>query len=152
LGDTKKACSCSPNQIVNYKKRLSGPLLDRIDMHIFVPALDADKLTLKTETLSGTTSKEIRERVFKARERQKMRLKNEKIFTNGEMGTKQIKTYCTLTPDAEAMVKKAIDTLNLSVRVYFKLVKLSRTIADLENKDVIEMSHMAEALQYRISE
>ncbi|MFA6005146.1 MAG: YifB family Mg chelatase-like AAA ATPase [Patescibacteria group bacterium] len=152
LGDTKKGCSCSPNQIVQYKKRLSGPLLDRIDMHIFVPAIDSNKLTLSATAVSGTSSFEVRNRVFKARERQKNRLKNERVFTNGEMGTKEIKTYCKLTPEAEEIVKKAIDTLNLSVRVYFKLIKLSQTIADLDNKDVIELSHMAEALQYRVGE
>jgi len=149
LGHPKKACHCSPSSIIKYKKRLSGPILDRIDIHIDLPPVDEEKLT---QYSGGKKSKEIKEQVILARERQKKRFQNTSIKTNGEMTTKEIKEYCQLTTDAENLLKQAISRFSLSARSYFKIIKISQTIADLEGKEKIESPFIAEALQFRLNE
>ncbi len=149
LGHPKRQCRCLPGAILKYKKRVSGPLLDRIDLHVDVPVIPEDKLT-SFETESN--SREIKKRVVNARKRQKDRFKNEKIITNAEMSSAQVKKYCLLTPEATNLLKQAISRLSLSARSYFKTIKISQTIADLATDGRIKSTHVAEALQYREKE
>jgi len=144
--DPTQECTCSASQIANYQKKISGPLLDRIDLHIEVPRVKFEKLT-SDET--GETSAQIRDRVTKARAIQHHRFENLNIFTNSEMGNKEIRQYCQLGADAIEMLRQAVSQLNLSARGYNRIIKLARTIADLENCGNIELKHVAEALQYR---
>jgi magnesium chelatase family protein len=146
LGHEKKACHCLPGAVLKYRKKLSGPLLDRIDLHIDVPSVPEEKLT---SNISSESSLKVRERVAKAREIQKERFKNLKIFNNGEMSSAQIKRFCKLSLEAEDLLKQAISKLSLSARSYFKTVKIGQTIADLNGAKKIEASFIAEALQFR---
>jgi len=146
LGHEKKPCHCLPGTILKYKKRLSGPLLDRIDLHIDVPSVSEEKLT---SNILSESSQKVRERVVKAREIQKKRFEGLKIFTNGEMSSAQIKKFCQLTPEAINILKQAISKLSLSARSYFKTIKIGQTIADLKGREKIEASYVAEALQFR---
>lgn len=146
LGHKKKPCHCLPGTILKYRKRLSGPLLDRIDLHIDVSSVSEDKLT---NNILSESSQIVRTRVVKAREIQKKRLKGLKIFNNGEMSSAQINNFCQLTPEAVNLLKQAIVKLSLSARSYFKTIKISQTIADLNGKENIKASYVAEALQFR---
>lgn len=146
LGHEKKPCHCLPGAILKYRKRLSGPLLDRIDLHIDVPSVSEEKLT---SNILSESSQKVRERVVEARKIQKKRFKELKIFTNGEMSSSQIKKFCQLTPEAINLLKQAISKLSLSARSYFKTIKISQTIADLNGKKIINASYVAEALQFR---
>lgn len=146
LNDTLKECICAPSQIIRYKRKLSGPLLDRIDLHIEVPRLKYEEMAKES---FGETSKIVRERVSKARETQASRFKNERILTNREMSIRHIKKYCALDETAEKMMKSAVSSMGFSTRTYHRLLKISRTIADLENSENIKPQHLAEALQYR---
>lgn len=146
LGHPKKPCRCLPGAVLKYKKRLSGPLLDRIDLHIDVPPVEDNDLT--NDVLSES-SRSIRTRVVKARMKQKQRLKGLKIFTNGEMGVAEIKKFCHLNGEATELLKKAISRLSLSARSYFKTIKIAQTIADLNGLETIESQAVAEALQFR---
>lgn len=147
LGHPKKSCRCLPGAILKYKRRLSGPLLDRIDLHVDVPPVEEEKLITN---LPSESSSDIRKRVIEARERQKKRFRETAIKTNGEMTTKHIKDFCQLTKEAEELLKQAISRLSLSARSYFKIIKISQTITDLAGYDTIQASHIAEALQFRI--
>lgn len=149
LNHPKRHCSCLPGMIIKYRKRLSGPFLDRIDLHIDVPSVEQEKLTTLQE---GEPSSTIRTRVIEAHTRQKKRLENVGISTNGEMTSKMIRQFCKLTPDAEEILKQAIDRFSLSARSYFKIIKVGQTIADLSGKDTIERSHITESLQFRFYE
>lgn len=149
LGHPKKPCQCFPNAIIKYKKRLSGPLLDRIDIHVNAPPVQEDKLI---STFSSEPSEQIRNRVIRAREKQSLRFKDLKTKTNGEMSTAEIKKACKLTNDATNLLKQAISRLSLSARSYFKIIKIGQTIADLADKNKVESSFIAEALQYRVKE
>lgn len=149
LGHPKRHCRCLPGTILKYKKRVSGPLLDRIDLHVDVPAIPEDKLTSYE---LGIKSCEVRKKVILTRERQKIRLKELKIKTNGEMNSAQVRKYCLLTDEAVTLLKQAISRLSLSARSYFKTIKISQTIADLEGTENIKSHHVAEALQYREKE
>jgi len=146
LGDRRHTCSCLPGQIAKYKRRLSGPLLDRIDIHLEVPAVEVDKLSSDLLTESSSV---IRDRVIKAREIQRQRLKGSHVNTNSEMGNKEIKQFCVVTQEGLDLLKRAISSLNLSARSYHRVLKLSRTIADLSSSPNIEVQHIAESLQYR---
>jgi len=151
LNHPKKPCICLPGQILNYQKRMSGPILDRIDIHINVPFVEVGKLRQDTpEVKEVHTSGVIRLQVVAARKIQEIRLKNDYIFTNGEMRNKQIKKYCRLSEDAERLLQTAADKFQLSARSYFRVIKISWTIADLERAEGIEYNHVAEALQYRV--
>jgi len=146
-GHREKDCICSPYQIQKYKNKISGPLLDRIDIHIEVPALKVSELTdMKT---AGEASKVIRERIVKAREIQNRRFKGSKIHSNAQMQTKDIKKFCVLTGPAENMLKSAVEKLGFSARAYDRIIKVARTIADLAASEEIKPEHIAEAVQYR---
>ncbi|HSA05599.1 MAG TPA: YifB family Mg chelatase-like AAA ATPase [Candidatus Gastranaerophilales bacterium] len=146
-GDAKKACVCSDHQVKRYWSRLSGPLLDRIDLQIEVARLSDDELLNKTS--SAESSFEIRKRVIAARKIQVNRFKSENIISNSQMTPKLVKKYCKLDQDSENLLKAAITRFNLSGRAYDRILKLSRTIADLKQSENIAASHIAEAIQYR---
>lgn len=144
--DPGRRCICSPMQVANYHKKVSGPLLDRIDIHVEVPRVEFEKLS-KDNLSEG--SEKIRERVEKARARQTKRFVGTNIKANSEMKNKEIKEYCKLDEKSMELLRQAMDFMHLSARGYHRIIKLSRTIADLEGKDDIETAHVAEALQYR---
>ena len=150
LNHPKKACKCLPMQVLNYQKRLSGPILDRIDIHVSVPFVEPFKLKESGE--DREKSGVIRDRVMRARRIQEKRLVAEKIYCNAEMRNKQIKSYCKLTPDAERLLQQAANQWQLSARSYFRIIKVSQTITDLVGEEGISYNHVAEALQYRIRE
>jgi len=147
FGDDKKQCTCSEFQINRYKSRLSGPLLDRIDIQIHTRRLDDDEI-LNNQKLAESST-EIRKRVVEARKVQLERYKNDGILTNSELTPKLIKKYCQIDDKSKEFLKNAINKFNLSARAYDRLLKISRTIADLENSENIEFSHIAKALQLR---
>lgn len=146
-GDPKKSCTCNGSQIHRYRSRISGPLIDRIDIHIEVPPVTIRELSLDRE---GESSEKIRERVIKARKIQEERFKGKKIYANSQMTTRMIKKYCPLNDNAEMLLEKAIEKFGLSPRAYHRIQKVARTIADLEMKENIEESYVAEAIQYRV--
>lgn len=148
LGDRKRNCACMPGQIAKYKRRISGPFLDRVDIYLEVPAVEVDKLSSDLEVSS---SSEIRKKVTAARKIQLQRFKG-RILTNSEMSNNNIKEYCALTQEGLDLLKMAISSLNLSARGYHRVLKLSRTIADLAGIEDIQAEHIAEALQYRSRE
>lgn len=141
-----KTCVCMPGQVSRYGKKLSGPLLDRIDIHLDVPSLPVDKLT--NEAVSED-SKTVRKRVIKARKIQEKRFKGKNILTNSEMNNSHIKQFCIVEKEGMDLLKMAISKLNLSARSYYRVLKLSRTIADLDGSEIITNKHLAESLQYR---
>ena len=145
--DPYHTCKCSPNQIKNYISRVSGPLLDRIDLHVEVPALKSEEITNKQE---GEPSREIKMRITGAREIQNRRYRKVKsVYCNAQMFPRHIRKYCSLGEDAERLLKIAIDRLGLSARAYDRILKVSRTIADLEGSEQIQSHHISEAVQYR---
>ena len=146
LGDSKHQCTCTPGQIHRYRRRVSGPLLDRIDIHIEVPAVPYKELSTE---ISGEKSETIRERVVRARMLQLERFRSDKIYCNGQMKTRHIRKYCKLKDDAQRHLETAMQKLGLSARAYARILKLSRTIADLESSEDILSHHISEAIQYR---
>jgi len=150
LGDEKKQCRCLPGQIIRYQKRLSGPLLDRIDLHVEVPAVKVEKLT--GEGVIGEESKSIKKRVQTARGLQRKRFKGTKIKSNAEMQTRDIKKYCSLDNDSLNLLRQAVSQMSLTARSYYRVIKLARTIADLAGEEKVIIAHLAEALQYRPKE
>ncbi|MEA2098331.1 MAG: YifB family Mg chelatase-like AAA ATPase [Patescibacteria group bacterium] len=144
--DPDRDCSCSPAQIIKYQKKISGPLLDRIDLHIEVPRIKFEKLA---DGSLAESSKSIRVRVEKARKIQQERFKNKKILTNSEMSSQEVKEFCKTNEQTIELLKTAVNQFQLSARSFYKILKLARTIADLEEKENIESTHIAEALQYR---
>jgi magnesium chelatase family protein len=144
--DATRPCSCSPQQIRRYLMRISGPLLDRIDIHIEVPRLLQDQLMGQP---TGENSKDIRERVRTARQIQTDRFNGLPLYCNAHMQSKHLRQFCVLDESGKDLLRTAINQLNLSARAYDRILKLSRTIADLEGKDNIEVHHIAEAIQYR---
>jgi magnesium chelatase family protein len=146
FGDSRHQCSCTAGQIHRYRARLSGPLIDRIDIHLEVPSVPYRELS---DEHAGERSDAIRERVIRAREVQLERLRKEKLYSNGQMKTKHIKKYCTPVPEAKDLLETAIERLGLSARAYTRILKLSRTIADMEGVEDIAAHHVSEAVQYR---
>lgn len=144
LGDSR--CHCTASEISKYKGRISGPLMDRIDIYIETPDVTYSDLN---STEVSETSAEIKKRVTAARNIQLKRYKNEGIFFNSQLSPKQTTKYCILEKNAENFVKTAFESLNLSARAYHKILKISRTIADMEGSDIIKLEHTAEAMQYR---
>ena len=165
LTDPDRECQCSPSQIQKYKRRISGPLLDRIDLHIEVPPVKYDKLSSEKV---AEESADIRKRVESARQNQLKRFADSSINpvrsrtqasvtsngikTNSEMGTKEIKKFCPIDETTRELLKNAVQQLHLSARSFYRILKLSRTIADLSNEENIKTQHIAEALQYRPKE
>jgi magnesium chelatase family protein len=145
----KKSCTCSENQIQKYQKRVSGPILDRIDLHIQVMPVDASDFK---DNQAGSEflepSDKIRNRVISARQKQEARFADEIICSNSQMKNSHIKKYCKLLPEVEEILRQASLKFNLSARSYMKMIKVARTIADLDNSTEITVPHMAEALQY----
>jgi len=146
LGDPRHQCTCTPGQIHRYRRRVSGPLLDRIDIHIEVPAVPYKELSTE---YTGEKSEGIRERVLKARNLQLERFRSDKIYCNGQMKARHIKKYCKLKDDAHSLLDAAMQRLGLSARAYMRILKVSRTIADLEGSENIRSHHVSEAIQYR---
>ena len=130
----------------NYTSRISGPLLDRIDIHVEVPALKYSEISGDSD---GETSHEIRQKVQRARDVQRDRFGKEKIYTNAHMGVRQIKKFCKIDEDCKKLLKQAIQNLGLSTRAHDKILKISRTIADLAGTDQIRVEHLSEAIQCR---
>ena len=144
--DPKKACRCGTTQVYKYRSKISGPLLDRIDIHIEVPPARYQELS---GDLPAECSGEIKERVDKARTIQKGRLAAESIFYNAQMSHKQVRSFCCLGKEENELLKMAMTELNFSARAYDKILKVSRTIADLAGNEDIKTEHLAEAIQYR---
>ena len=145
-GSSVKECTCTLDQIKRYQKKISGPLLDRIDIQIEVPAVNYDEISSLERAES---SQEIRKRVIRCRQLQKKRYEGEGILTNAELTAPLVKKYCHLTKEAETMLKQAFSVLGLTARGYDKIIKVARTVADLEESEQIEMHHLAEAISYR---
>jgi len=140
-----KECSCS-SSIARYQKRISGPLLERIDIYVEVPRVDYEKLADKRQIENSAT---IRTRVQAARERQLQRFTGTKLTCNAEMGPSEVRDFCNVEPSAEKLLKAAMQQLHLSARAFHRVLKLARTIADLADTDLIAANHVAEAIQYR---
>lgn len=149
-GDPERACACSPFQISRYRQKISGPILDRIDLHIDVPRVKFEKLEAR-ET-GAEKSRNIRERVESARAIQKERFANTAFLTNAEMTSNMVKEFCALNPQTREILRNAVTQMKLSARGYMRVLKVARTIADLAESPNIEVLHLAEALQYRFKE
>ena len=145
--DTKRECRCSSRQITTYRNKISGPLLDRIDIHIEVPSMDYQEIAALNP---GELSSDIRQRATNARKVQNERFsKSKTMHSNAEMGAKQVQKYCKLNDDSANLLKSAISELNFSARAYNRILKVSRTIADLDASENIQPTHVSEAVQYR---
>ncbi|MDR3631827.1 MAG: YifB family Mg chelatase-like AAA ATPase [Desulfocapsaceae bacterium] len=147
LGDKRNSCRCNPGQIQRYESRLSGPLLDRIDMHLHVPAVPFHEMS---SLKKGESSRRIRERVVTTRDIQKIRFKDRPhLHCNSQMGPKEVEKYCALDARSLQLLEKGIERLRLSARAYHRILKIARTIADMDNQERIQSPHIAEAIQYR---
>lgn len=146
FGSNINKCTCSKNVVNKYLSKISGPLLDRIDIQIEVEEINYKKINNNNFT---ETSKQIKERINKARNLQKKRYEMDKITTNSELTPKLITKYCILNSESKKMLEKSFEKLKLTARAYHKIIKIARTIADLDNKENIEVYHIAEAIQYR---
>ena len=146
LGDRQRACRCTGAQVQHYHAKISGPLLDRIDIHLDVPALKTEDLL---NAPSGESSTTIRSRVIKARTRQLERFQGEKIYANAQMSHRHIKKFCGLDKTSQKLLREAVESLGLSARAHDKILKLARTIADIDEKEDISPAHLAEAIGYR---
>jgi magnesium chelatase family protein len=146
FNDPSRECTCTPPIIQRYVSKISGPLLDRIDIHIDMPAVRFQELR---QEAGGETSDAIRARVVKARERQLERFQGEKIYCNAQMSSRQLRKYCNIAADSERLLESAMSRLGLSARAHDRILKVSRTIADLEGAEDISTTHISEAIQYR---
>jgi magnesium chelatase family protein len=146
FGDSTHECTCSMQAVTRYQQRISGPLLDRIDIYAEVPRVDYDKLS--SDRL-GEPSANIRERVEKAREKQRQRFTSGKLLSNADMGPKEVRENCILDEAGKALIKAAMRQLGLSARAFHRILKVSRTIADLDGSESIGTVHISEAIHYR---
>ena len=146
LGDGRRPCKCRPMQIERYMGRISGPLLDRIDLHIEVPAVPFQELAA---TADGTSSASMREQVLQARQAQRRRFGMDGHRLNGRMNSRQLRRYCVLDDEGRGLLKSAMEELGLSARAHDRILRVSRTIADLEGADDIRPEHLSEAINYR---
>jgi len=149
LTDPDKDCICSSRQVENYRSKLSWPLIDRVDIFIEVPKVKTEKFKVWEDYSWAETSLDIKKRVQKARDIQLGRFKNQKISFNSEMTTKEINRFCLLDSDTDNLLKQAVNNLNLSARSYYRIIKLARTIADLEWEENILSKHVLESLSFR---
>lgn len=145
-GDPVQECRCAPSAVARYQKRISGPLLDRIDIHLEVPRVEYEKLADKR---AGEASAAVRARVEAARARQAERFAGSASLTNADMGPRDVTEHAALDPAGEGLLKAAVHQLHLSARSYHRVLKLARTIADLAGAERVAVAHLAEALQYR---
>jgi magnesium chelatase family protein len=145
-GDPKHECNCTHQQIVRYRSKISGPLLDRIDIHVEVPAVPYRDLMGK---VPAEPSEYIRKRVSASRKIQSRRFAKTPIYCNAQMGSRHIKKYCNIDDASEKLLEAAVDKLGLSARAYNRVLKIARTIADLEGTPDIQIRHISEAVQYR---
>ncbi|MFA6908991.1 MAG: YifB family Mg chelatase-like AAA ATPase [Patescibacteria group bacterium] len=145
-GHPQRQCVCPPAAVTKYQKRISGPLLDRIDLHVEVPHVEFEKLT---DTSVGETSEQIRSRIILARNCQQKRFGNRRIFTNAEMSPRELRAWCAVDSASAQILRQAVERLRLSARSYIRILKIARTIADIEGQECIGSVHVAEALQYR---
>jgi magnesium chelatase family protein len=145
--DRLRTCTCSPSKIQRYRSKISGPLLDRIDIHIEVARLTKEELLA---TKPGEPSAKIRDRVQRARDIQKERFAGLPIFCNACMTSSQVRKYCLTSSKALSLLEKAVEELQLSARAFERILKVARTIADLASEETIEVHHLAEAIQYRV--
>ncbi len=146
LGDSRRQCTCTPAQVNNYRGKISGPLLDRIDIQVEVSSVDYDDLS---ETKKGESSKSIKERINRTRKIQLERYKDLNIYSNSQLSAGLLEKYCPLGEQENAILKAAFDNLGLSARAHSRILKVARTIADLDASDDIKTTHIAEAIQYR---
>src|SRR6516164_7061977 len=144
--DPRRACSCTPPQVERYLSKISGPLLDRIDLHVEVPAVPFTQLA---EMPPGAPSSDFRAQVLAARSRQAGRFGHDGPLVNGRMTPRQLRKFCKLKPEAVSILKAAMEELGLSARAHDKVLRVARTIADLESSDEIKPQHIAEAVGYR---
>jgi magnesium chelatase family protein len=146
FGSKDRACTCTPAAVDRYRGKISGPLLDRIDLHVEVPAVPVQELSRRR---AGENSAQVRARVIEARGRQTERFKATRVRANGQMSLKQIYTYCELDTQGRGLIERAVERLGLSARAYARILKISRTIADLAGEDRVSPVHVAEAIGYR---
>ncbi|MBW3670456.1 MAG: YifB family Mg chelatase-like AAA ATPase, partial [Acidobacteria bacterium] len=146
FNDHRRDCACTPMQIGRYLGRISGPLLDRIDLQVEVPALSPEEIS---QMKPGESSAAIRERVEAARDIQRQRLSGEPIVSNAQMTTRHLREYCGLSGESQGILDRAVEKLGLSARAYDRILKVARTIADLEQVSGIGPEHLSEAIQYR---
>jgi magnesium chelatase family protein len=144
--DPRRECRCTLRQIENYRRRISGPLLDRIDIHVDVPPVEYRDLA---SSRTGERSADVRERVVAARQRQHARLQGTHIFTNAQMQRRHVKKWCGPDDDGQLLLRQAMEALGLSARAYDKILKVARTIADLEGREKVLSHHISEAINYR---
>ena len=145
-GDPFRQCTCSPSLVSRYQKRISGPFIDRVDIFVEVPHIDYDKLT---DDRLGEKSDKVQARVEAARSIQHERFKGTRLACNAEMTPAEVRESCQVEESAQSLLKAAMKQLYLSARAFHRILKLARTIADLENADIIKAHHLAEAIQYR---
>ena len=145
-GDRTRECHCSPQQIQRYRGRLSGPLLDRLDIHLEIPAVVVSELS---HDGSAESSIAIRERVSAARAKQAQRFQADGLFTNAQLKPRHLKKYCSIDEQGKKLLEQAVDRLGLSARAYGRILRVARTIADLADSERLEPPHLAEAIQYR---
>jgi magnesium chelatase family protein len=146
FGHPRRRCRCTPNQVEKYVGKISGPLMDRIDIHLEVPAVDLDRMR---SAAVGESSVTMRAKVLRAREIQRMRFKNKPGMVNARMGPRLLRQHCQLDPMCEAIMRSAVQEMGLSARAHDKILRVARTIADLEGTTLIKSEHVAEAIQYR---
>jgi magnesium chelatase family protein len=147
FNDPTRECACTPPIIQRYVSKISGPLLDRIDIHIDMPAVRIQELR---QEAGGDTSETIHIRVIQARERQLERFQGEKVYCDARMSSQQIRKYCDIAPDCVHMLESAMNRPGLSARAHDRILKVARTIVDLDAQENIDNAHLTEAIQYRL--
>ena len=145
-GDPFRQCTCPPSLVSRYQRRISGPFIDRVDIFVEVPHIDYEKLA---DNRLGEKAEKVRARVIAARSRQRQRFNGTKLTCNTEMTPTEVREFCLAEESAQSLLKMAMEQLHLSARAFHRILKLGRTIADLENSDIIKAHHLAEAIQYR---
>jgi magnesium chelatase family protein len=146
LGDAKRPCKCGPQQVERYMGRISGPLLDRIDLHIEVPSVPFQELAA---TADGTSSAAMRQQVNRARAAQRERFGPDSHRLNSRMSSRQLRKYCALDNEGKGLLKTAMEELGLSARAHDRILRVARTVADLEGSAAIQQGHVVEAIGYR---